>query len=126
MDVVHEWFEELPDQCPPAQASNLEKFVCYRLCEGAQPAEGDFLSHRTLFPKKVFRVPECQARAISVYKEAEDLDSVLKLPAHKHKIKVKITLGQDDGAVMKTGQGSHYSWWRSKRFDLVCAAGGRE
>lgn len=126
MDVVQEWFEELPGQCPPAEASNFERFVCYRLCEGTLPAERDFLSHRTLFPKKVFRVPECQARAISVYKEAKDLDFVLKLPAHRHKNKVKITLGQDDGAVMKTGNDSHYSWWRSKRFDLVCAVGGME
>lgn len=126
MDVVTKWFEELPDQCPPAQASNLEGFVCYRLCEGFQPAEGDFLSHRTLFPEKIFRAPECQARAISVYKEAKDLDFVLKLAAHKHKYKVRITLGHEDGAVMKTGQTSHYSWWRSKRFDLACAAGGEE
>ncbi|KTB54965.1 hypothetical protein AO067_20310 [Pseudomonas viridiflava ICMP 13104] len=126
MDVVYEWFEELPDQCPPAQASNREGFICFRLCEGVLPAERDFLSHRTLFPRKVFRATECQARAISVYREAKDLDSVLKLPAHKHKNKVKIILGQDDGAVMKTGKDSHYSWWRSKRFDLLCAAGGMQ
>lgn len=124
MDVKHEWYEELPEQCPPSETFSLDGFVCYRLCERAEPAEGDFLSHRALFPQKIFRVPECQARAISVFKKPEDLDPVLKLAIHKHKAKVKVILGQADGVAMKTGNGSHYSWWRSMRFDLACAIGG--
>lgn len=118
MEVKHEWYEELPDQCPPSGSFSVEGFVCYRLCESAKPAEKDFLSHRKLYPNKVFNAPECRARAISVFKQPEDLDPFLKLPIHKHKAKIKITLCEDDGLAMKTGKASHYSWWRSKGFSM--------
>lgn len=124
MNVKHEWHETLPEQCPPSDAFRLDGFICYRLCECTKPTESDFLSHRMLFPLKTFHVPECRARAISVFKKSEDLDSLLKLAIHKHKTKVKITLGQDDGVAMKTGKDSHYSWWRSTSFDLTRAITG--
>ncbi|MBS7691933.1 hypothetical protein I0E98_21970 [Pseudomonas lalucatii] len=125
MDVKHEWYEELPEQCPPSDAFSLDGFVCYRLCECLEPTEGDFLSHRALFPQKTFHAPECRARAISVFKKPEDLDSLLKLAIHKHKAKVRITLGRNDGVAMKTGRDSHYSWWRSRGFNLMRAIEGK-
>lgn len=125
MDVEHEWYEELPEQCPPSNAFNPDGFVCYRLCQCVEPTEGDFLSHRALFPLKTFRAPECRARAISVFGKPEDLDPLLKLAIHKHKAKVKITLGQVDGLAMKTGKDSHYSWWRSRSFNLIWAIEGK-
>ena len=124
MDVKHDWYEELPEQCPPSGALSQNGFECYRLCECAEPSDADFLSHRVLFPHKKFSVSDCQARSISVFNKPEDLDNVLKLPVHRHKAKVKITLNQEDGVVMKTGNNSHYSWWRSRRFDLSRAIEG--
>lgn len=118
MEAGHQWYEELPEQCPPGEAFSPEKFVCYRLCERASPSNGDFHSHRTLFPKKKFHVSECQARSVSVFKNAADLEPVLKMPAQKHKAVVEITLNKDDGVAMKTGKDSHYSWWRSCLFKL--------
>lgn len=122
MEVKYEWYEELPDQCPPVGAFCVEDFVCYRLCLGNQPSESDFLSQRSLFPDKVFHAPECRARAISVFKEPEDLDKLLKLPTHRGKAKIKITLRGKDGLAIKTGRDSHYSWWRSKGFSLPAEA----
>ena len=122
MEVIHEWYEELPDQCPPSDSFSVEGFVCYRLCESPEPTEKDFLSHRKLFPNKVFNSPECRARAISVFKHSEDLDPLLKLKIHKHKAKIKITLRGEDGLAMKTGKASHYSWWRSKGFSMPSVA----
>lgn len=118
MDVEHQWYEELPEQCPPSDAFGLQEFVCYRLCAGEAPQEQDFLSHRALFPAKKFSAPECQARAISVFTKPEDLDPVMKLAIHRQKAKVKIVLGREDGVAKKTGQNSHYSWWRSRSFQM--------
>ncbi len=124
MSLEKVWYEELPEQCPPSDAFNPDRFVCYRLCECIEPSDGDFLSHRVIFPDKIFRVPECQARSISVFQNPEDLDRILKLAIHKHKAKVKIVLSQNDGVAIKTGKDSHFSWWRSRGFDLASATGG--
>lgn len=121
MDVSIKWYEELPEQCPPAEAFIPRGFVCYRLCEGEAPSDVDFLSHRHLTPHKKFSVPECQARAISVFQNSEDLSGVLKLAAHRHKKIVRITLDSCDGAAMKTSGSSHYSWWRSAGFVVARA-----
>lgn len=121
MEVNSGWYETLPDQCPPGEAMTPNGFVCYRLCEGQDATDRDFLSHRHLFPHKTFMVPECRARSISVFKDQVDLDKVLKLAAHKTKKIVRVTLNPQDGATMKTGRAndSHYSWWRSNGFDMT-------
>lgn len=121
MDVTVKWYEELPDQCPPAEAFIPKGFVCYRLCEGELPSDVDFISQRHLAPHKKFSAPECQARAISVFQNSEDLRGVLKLAAHRHKKIVQIILNASDGAAMKTSSSSHYSWWRSARFEVAKA-----
>lgn len=118
MEVRNSWYEILPEQCPPGEAFAPIEFVCYRLCESDKPTDGDFLSHRHLFPHKTFNAPECRARAISVFKDKNDLSGILKLPAHRHKAVVQVTLNLGDGVALKTGKGTHYSWWRSNGFDI--------
>ncbi|OLU22947.1 hypothetical protein BVH03_22110 [Pseudomonas sp. PA15(2017)] len=122
MEVKHQWFEELPEQCPPSGAFDPDQFVCYRLCESSAPSDGDFYSHRKLFPSKRYPVSECQARSVSVFKDSADLEPVLKIPAQRHKAVVELTLNKEDGVMMKTGNKSHYSWWRSCGFKLPSAA----
>lgn len=124
MDVHFEWYEELPEQCPPSTAFSVEGFVCYRLCKAVVVEDEDFHSHRKLFPARVFNAPECRARAISVFTNPNDLDNLLKLSIHKGKAKVKLNLCGTDGLAMKSGRDSHYSWWRSKTFNTKAACMG--
>lgn len=117
MDVEFKWFEELPEQCPPANAFGVEGFVCYRMCNSAAVVNEDFYSHRKLFVDRVFNVPECRARSVSVFTDPRDLDAFFKLQVNKNKALVKLRLIESDGLAMKTGKKSHYSWWRSKTFN---------
>lgn len=123
MDVKAEWYEELPDQCPPAEAFIVDGFVCYRLCKSEIPSDSDFYSHRKLYPEKKFSASECETRSISVFRDPVDLDRVLKLAVHKGKAVVSLTLSKNDGVAMKTGKDSHYSWWRSIGFKVPGVVG---
>lgn len=118
MEVQSEWYEELPDQCPPGEAFTPKEFICYRLVDGDIPEDKDFLSHRHIFPHKTFNAPECRARSLSVFKDKNDLSGILMLAAHRNKSVVQVTLSPGDGVALKTGKNSHYSWWRSNGFDM--------
>lgn len=119
------WFEELPEQCPPKEAFNPEGFSFYRFSSSENPDLNDFLSHRYLHPTTVFNnVPECIARSLSVYDSLEKCINLRKLPRHRNKWKsiLELKLNADDGLVMKTfPDPNHYSWWRSNSFKLETA-----
>ena len=42
----------------------------------------------------------------------------LKLPKFKHANIAVVSLRPMDGKIKKTFKNSHYSWWRSKAFDI--------
>jgi hypothetical protein len=117
-----EWAEELPSNCPPDEAFPPNYDIFYRLVEGFPPKEEDFFSHRKLYPKKKFPVNECQARSVSLFNRLDECAKIQKLPAHKNKKIVKLTLPPESGVVLQTGQNrAHYSWWLSKQYDPIPA-----
>lgn len=62
-----EWFEALPEQCPPTDAAQCNGYY-YRIANGNPATTEDFFSQRKLQPDKVFKglgIDECIARAIS-------------------------------------------------------------
>jgi hypothetical protein len=117
-----EWFEKLPEQCPPQEATVPNNETFYRIIKGNAVEDNDFLSQREIrgvdlvFHSK--EITECIARAVSIYKTVDDATSLLKLPKFKNCEIAKVSLNIDDGLVLKTMRNSHYSWWRSKRFDI--------
>lgn len=115
---MEEWYEDLPEKCPPEDAirPNNQKF--YRLCDSPPPQNVDFFSHRKLFPFKPFNTTECIAQSLSIWESKEKCLSLKKLPAHKKKSVIEFKLSHSDGLILKTGQVFHYSWWRSKSFDI--------
>ena len=69
------YFEPLPGACPELDAKT-HVGVVYRLV--SEPVnESDFLSHRALFPEKVFHASECRAMSVSVF---TDMDAAKKTP----------------------------------------------
>lgn len=115
-----EWFETLPVECPPSDAIPC-KGVYYRIAKGDPATSDDFFSQRKLQPYKIFEgngVDECIARAVSLFKDKHDAQKRLKLPKFRHSVIAAITLGPKDGVMKKTFRNSHYSWWRSKGFDV--------
>lgn len=115
-----EWFEDLPENCPPnnAYSPNHDRF--FRLAEQYPPTERDFFSQRKLYPKKPFHTSACRARSLSIFAELFECLNLLKLPAHRNKKVLQMTLLSESGAILQTGKvRAHYSWWRSKQYDPV-------
>lgn len=116
-----DWYEELPEQCPEKEAFNPDNEVFYRVIDGDRPELTDFISHRLLYGEgRVFPgMPECRARSVSLFKDLSDIQKrTLKTPKFKNKKVVKVLLKKKDGVIAKTSKLSHYSWWRSKDFNL--------
>jgi hypothetical protein len=113
------WFEKLPEQCPPIEAT-IPDGEFYRLCATDAPICSDFWSHRKKSPSKIFKppVPECTACAVSVFSEIAELEKLKLMKLHREKTIVVIKLTKDSGSIQQTGsKRSHYSWWRSAAFD---------
>lgn len=115
-----EWFEELPQYCPPADASQSIG-TYYRIADGNPASSADYFSQRKLQPDKVFKgqgIDECITRAVSLFKDVADAKKRLKLPKFRHSYIARVDLEPKDGMIKKTFRDSHYSWWRSKNFDV--------
>jgi hypothetical protein len=114
-----DWFEDLPDKCPPDDAINPDGRTFYRLTNSDIPSDKDFLSLRELCPSCKFRdVSECIARSLSIWEDVEKCLNLLKLPRHKDKKVLTLKLEATDGLILQTFKKSHYSWWRTKSFDF--------
>lgn len=114
-----EWFEELPEQCPPKDAFNPNGQTFYRLVKEYPVTSDDFISQQAEFPWKVFlNTDKCIIRAVSIFSEKEDCELIRKLPRHKSKSVYALTLDEKDGVVKQTFKPSHHSWWRTTNFEL--------
>ena len=87
----------------------------------------DIWSQRALHPAKGFKgLDECIARACSVFTNQEDLNKFQRMPKFKMKKMVAISIKEQDGVLLKTFSGSHFSWWISKKFNLAAVTIAKE
>ena len=114
-----QWFEELPESCPPSDALDCNG-VFYRIAN-ANPADiSDFFSQRMLYPSRTFRdVDECTARSLSLFDTKEAAELRLKLPKFRNAHIAEVTLTATDCKIKKTFGPQHYSWWRTTSFDIT-------
>lgn len=111
-----EWFENLPAHCPPKEAIIPKGEQYYRLSHNP-PKDEDFLSLREINPNQSFFVSECIARALSIFPDKDSCLEIKKLPLHKNKLLIALTLNESDGVILRTtSRKGHYSWWRSKEY----------
>lgn len=118
--MAKEWFEVLPEQCPPNDAKQCEGCY-YRIANGNPATTEDFFSQRKLQPDKVFiglGIDECVTRAISLFSEKDEAEKRLKLPKFKKASIALVTLEPKDGMIKKTFGLAHYSWWRTTEFNV--------
>jgi hypothetical protein len=117
-----EWFEDLPEQCPPKEAFIPNEMTVYRFSFTGVPENIDFISHRMLSPDRIFSgVDECIARSLSVFDKIEACQNRLKLPRNRKRFSaiLEVNLEENDGLIMKTFKDpNHYSWWRSNSFNF--------
>ena len=75
-------------------------------------------------PDKVFKglgIDECVTRAVSLFSEMEEAEKRLKLPKFKKANIALVILEPKDGVLKKTFDIAHYSWWRTKDFNVLQA-----
>lgn len=93
----------------------------FRFANGDPAKSNDFFSQRKLQPGKIFKgqgIDECITRAVSLFKQLSDAEKRLKLPTFRNAVIAKVKLEEKDGLIKKTFRDSHYSWWRSKDFNV--------
>ncbi|MDO4692608.1 MAG: hypothetical protein Q4A64_07030 [Porphyromonadaceae bacterium] len=113
-----QFFEELPNSCPPPRATPADNMEVYRVVHHTPAKSSDFFSQRKNKPFKPFNVDECVAMSVSVFDNLDDAVNLKKIPAFKNGKIAKVILERSDGVVLKTGANKgHYSWWRSQLFD---------
>lgn len=119
---MNSWFEELPEQCPEADAKSPNGEIFYRLIEGEIIGCNDFWSHRKIWPHKAFNTTPCRARSVSVFEELPQCEKLLLLRVHENKRVAEVKLNAEAGMVKRTNKSGHNSWWRSDTFDPVANA----
>lgn len=111
------WAEQLPKQCPPELAAPPNNGKFYRFISELPLKEIDFYSHRKLKPLVVFKVDECTALAVSLYNNIDAAKKMLKLPSLRGKKVLEISLPDESGVILQTGNDkNHISWWRAAGF----------
>ncbi|OAV72502.1 hypothetical protein Barb6_01067 [Bacteroidales bacterium Barb6] len=115
-----EWFEALPEQCPPENAFEPNNELFYRIVRSENIEFSDFISQREADNTKVFTgISECTARTLSVFNNLDATKKLLKLPKFRNKKIAEIILSKEDGLLLKTFTNPyHYSWWRAKSYDI--------
>lgn len=117
------WFEDLPSQCPPADAIPVNG-VFYRIAKGLPTESDDYFSQRMLQPTKGFvgeGIDECIVRSVSLFQSPNEARKRLLLPKFRNQHIVVVELIPADGVIKKTFGPYHYSWWRTKEFDYTKA-----
>jgi hypothetical protein len=114
--------EELPEECPPADAIEIQDgTVLFRLVRSNPPTNVDFDSWRALNPEKPCPngLCECRARAVSVHDDAEASAKLRKLPKFRRYMIAKLSLEEGAGKIKETGGKAHYAWWPFADFNIV-------
>ena len=115
------WKEELPESCPPKEATQPNGKVVYRLSNSGTSIEDEYQSQRKICPTCVFKgVSECLSRSLSVYDDLNKCKQLQKLPRFKNRWKgiLELKLSINDGMIQQTFKANHYSWWRTQEFDI--------
>lgn len=114
--------EELPEGCPPDDATDIVgETVVYRMLDSNPATDKDFDSWRTLNPDSECPdgVCECRARGVSVRNEEAASRRLQKLPKFKNCFIGKLTLDVGAGKIKKTGGRAHYDWWPFANYDIL-------
>lgn len=117
-EAASEFRDELPDRCPPDDATEVRDVLeVFRLIKTNPPTQDDFRSQRTEQPQTHFNTTECIARGLSVWVDRQGVENARKLPKFRNTMIGKIRLCPGAGWIMQTFKPTHRTWWPFKAFD---------
>lgn len=114
------WACTMPQGCPPEDILVPTEHPFYRMALSATTySDEDFKSYAELNPNKDWGEMLPLAVGLSLIENSDKAKKNLKLPIFKkYKGIIAITLNPTDGVVKQTGvHVSHYTWWRTSKFD---------
>lgn len=114
------WTCTMPEGCPPEDILIATEHPFYRMAYSAEEfSDEDFKSYAELNPKKNWGEMLPLAVGLSLIDNQEKAKKNLKLPIFKkYKGIIAINLNPQDGVVKQTGvHVSHYTWWRTTKFN---------
>lgn len=116
-----QWVCEMPKGCPPEDIMVPFEHPFYRLSRNAATyGAEDFATYAEIDPNRNWGEQLPLAVGLSVIDNESKAKKSLKLPLFKRfKGIIALTLNPSDGVVKQTGiHNSHYTWWRTKKFDI--------
>lgn len=116
-----EWICMMPEGCPPMDIMIPYEHPFYRLARRSDTyGPEDFLSYAEKDPKRDWGEQMPLAVGLSVIDNESKARKNLKLPMFKQfKGIIALMLNPTDGVVKQTGiHHSHYTWWRTKSFEM--------
>jgi hypothetical protein len=114
------WYEKIPEQCPPKDTIYPDGEEYYRLCKSNPAQSLDFYSQKKENSTRKFAgIPECILFSVSIWNDKNKCLAQKKYPAQKNKKLGKFILNKEDGEIKNTFQNNHYSWWRTDKFKFA-------
>ncbi len=116
-----EWSCVMPSGCPPEEVLVAHEHPFYRLAQKSDTYSGeDFLSYAEKDPERNWGDQLPMAVGLSVIDNETKARKNLKLPVFKRfQGIIALMLNPTDGVVKQTGaHRSHYTWWRTKSFEM--------
>ena len=116
-----EWVCTMPDGCPPEDVMVPTEHPFFRLSK--QPdtySEDDFKSYSEVCPQRHWGEQLPLAVGLSLIESGVKARRNLKLPMFRqYQGIISLTLDPCDGVVKQTGvHRSHYTWWRTRHFQM--------
>ena len=116
-----EWICEMPEGCPPEDILVPSEHPFYRLAlQSNSYTEDDFKSYAETDPQRNWGERLPLALGLSIIDNEAKARKNLKLPMFRcYKGIISLSLKPVDGVVKQTGVHlSHYTWWRTKSFQM--------
>ena len=116
-----QWVFSMPAGCPPEDVLVPSEHPFYRLALNAESyTEDDFKSYAESDPLRNWGERLPMAVGLSLIDNEAKARKNLKLPMFRQfKGVIVLTLNPSDGVVKQTGVHlSHYTWWRTKSFQM--------
>ena len=114
-----QWASEMPAGCPPEDVMVPSEHPFFRLVSHSDTAD-DFKSYAETDPKRNWGERLPLAVGLSLIDNEAKARKNLKLPFFRQfKGILALTLNPTDGVVKQTGVHlSHYTWWRTRSFQM--------
>jgi hypothetical protein len=116
------YWENLPQQCPPAEAQDVAIEVAYRVVYADPPQKDDFASHAKLGKKAPESVDPCAWASCSMCTRIDRMRNFAGLPKVRGKgptFVAKLSIPAGSGMSLKKGY--HIDFWMFDTFDPVAA-----